>query len=95
MVTIFVYLLLVSGFFLILAVGLALLLFPVRIIKWSERNFSDTSEWIQQSRIYKFWGIRASQIFFIWCLRIVGAGTAIVSGAALFQLIYWLFKPPS
>lgn len=94
----FLYLLLMGAWLLGLALGLGFMLFPEKIMKWGERHFTDYQQWYQQSFerswIYKYFGIKIkSRKFFIWSFRIWGAGVTILSGWAVFQLFYWLFKP--
>ena len=92
MLNLFLYLLLIGGFLLGLVLGLTLLLFPVRIMRWAEREFHDTSEWVLQSRIYKYFGIKiTSPKIYIWWSRIIGALLATLSGAALVGLISFWF----
>ena len=86
----FAIMLLILGVFLL---GLVLLLFPSRILNWQERHFSETRQWVENSRIYKYFGIKVkSHRLYIWVYRIVGTGMAVISGAALISLISSLFQ---
>jgi hypothetical protein len=78
-----------------LVLGLSFLFFAKRIFEWQIREFSDTREWVMQSRIYKFCPIKiTSRKFYILSYRIIGAGFAIGCGAGVIQLLIWLFFPP-
>jgi len=97
MLGLFLYLILMGAWLLALALGLGFMLFPEKIMKWGERHFSDYQQWYQQSFerswIYKYFGIKIkSRKFFNWAFRIVGAGIAIISAAALVTIFSFFFK---
>jgi len=91
MLNLFIYLLLICGFLLGLVLGLGLMLFPDRILKWQERNFTETREWVLHSRIYKYFGIKVDHKYYIWWYRVIGILLATLSGAALTGLISFWF----
>jgi hypothetical protein len=92
MVSVIVYFAIMLVFFGVFILGLALLIFPIKILNWQERHFTETQEWVENSRIYKYFGIKVkSRRLYLWVYRIVGTGITVISGAALISLISSLF----
>lgn len=93
MFNILAYLILIVGFFLGLVMGILLLIFPDKIIKWGERNFAEYHQWYLQqfdcNWVYKY--RKKFLIFYTWLFRIVGACLAILCIVALILLISFWF----
>ena len=97
MFDLFVSIIVPMGFLIGLIIGLGLLLFPEKIMKWGEGKFTGYRQWYEQqfetSWMYRYFGIKIkSSKFFIWSFRIVGLGMVIICGGALALLISIIFS---